>query len=198
MQENAPTNATRSHATPIWLWLLVAALLFGIVGFWLQARAYPKRFGVVVPGLLFRSGEVQPHHLSRLKEEFGITTVLSLLDPDAPESIAERKAAKELNIRFLNVPLRGNGASTREDRDQIREYVCDPSNQPLLVHCSAGANRTGLTIGMYRMHVNGWNYEAVLKEMKTYDFEDEPHHENLRAALREEQTLIDYSRVKQP
>ncbi len=166
--------------------VLAAVLLVGALLTWSQLNRYPKRFAVVAPGEIYRSGEVRPPHLERLKAELNLKTVLSLLNPEAPESVAEQEAAERLGIVYLNVPLRGNGASTPPDRDRIREILFDESHRPLLVHCSAGANRTGLTIGMYRLYHDGWTYEQVLAEMKQFDFEDEAHHENLRAALRAE------------
>lgn len=150
------------------------------------ATAYPENFATVVPGRLYRSGEVAPAQLERLQRDAGLRTVLSLLNPDTPESAAERAAAERLGLRWLNVPLTGDGASTPEQRDRIRAIVLDSANQPLLVHCAAGANRTGLAVGMYRIWHDGWSAEQVLAEMRTLGFRDKPHHENLRSAIREE------------
>jgi protein tyrosine phosphatase (PTP) superfamily phosphohydrolase (DUF442 family) len=137
---------------------------------------------------VYRSGKVSPAQLAEVAREHGVKRVLSLLDPAAPESVAERDAAARLGIEWLNVPLRGNGASTPEARDRIREILAQ-RDKPLLIHCAAGSNRTGLACGMLRIHEQGWTVEQVIAEMKTYDFEDEPDHENLRQALLAEQEL---------
>jgi protein tyrosine/serine phosphatase len=169
--------------------LTVLALLVAGAAYWQLSRT-PKRFAPVAEGL-YRSGEVSPRQLEHLTRQHGLKTVLSLLNPAADESRAEIAAAEKLGLAWLNIPLTGDGASTPADRDRIRAIVLDPSHRPMLVHCSAGANRTGLAIGMYRIHAEGWTYERVLEEMKQFDFEDEPHHENLRQALRNEVTLRD-------
>lgn len=143
----------------------------------------PKRFAAVEEGRLYRSGTLKPGQLERLKQDYHVGTVLSLCNPDAPESTAERSEAERLGIRWLNVPLTGNGASTPEDRDRIREALLADADEPMLVHCSAGVNRTGLAVGMYRLYRQGWTLDQVMREMKQFDFEDEPHHENLRQAL---------------
>lgn len=166
-----------------------AAVVLGAGLAWWQAARWPKRFAAVVEGRLYRSGKLTPPQLEHVARQYGIRTVLSLLDPDAPESRAERAAAEQLGLRWLNVRLPGDGQSTPEERERIRAIVLDPNHGPLLVHCAAGVNRTGLAVGCYRIHAQGWTCEQVLREMRAMDFEDQAHHEELRAALREEENL---------
>src|ERR1041385_2081507 len=78
---------------------------------WQPMRPLPHRFGVVEPGRLYRSGSVSRAELSYLQQQYGIRRVVSLLDPTAPESRAERAAAEELGVTWENVPLAGNGDS---------------------------------------------------------------------------------------
>ena len=171
--------------------ILVTALLLAttIVGYvWHDSRT-PKRFAAVVDGLLYRSGGVSPRQLEYISQRYGIRTVISLLNPDAPESIAEREAAERLGLTWHNIPLRGNGSSTRADRDRIRELLARPPAEPTLVHCAAGTNRTGLAIGIYRIRHDGWTVERVIDEMLRFDFENEANHANLRDALAAEAAL---------
>jgi protein tyrosine/serine phosphatase len=164
--------------------LAAVIVVVGVGGFvWLRENALPKRFDVVVEGRLYRCGEVAPEQLKRVASDYGIRTVLSLLNPDAPESIAERQAAERLGLRWINVPLPGDGTSTPADRERIKAVLFDPAAAPLLVHCAAGTNRTGLAIGLYRIHQQGWSVEQVLEEMRRYGFEDLRKHEDLRQAL---------------
>ncbi len=152
----------------------------------MRGSALPKRFGVVEPGRLYRCGDITPRQLQHVANEHGIRTVLSLLNPDVPESIAERQAAERLGLRWINIPLPGNGASTPEERERIKAVLFDADATPLLVHCAAGVNRTGLAIGMHRINHQGWSVAQVLTEMRDYSFEDLPKHENLRQALKSE------------
>ena len=181
-----PTTATSVHhrrralAVTVLATLAIATLAGGV---WWQQAALPRRFAEVDPGRLYRSGEVAPHQLVHLQRDYHIGRIVSLLAADAPVTVAERQAAERLGIEWCNVPLRGNGASTAEDRRQILTLLADPNAPPTLVHCAAGANRTGLAVGLYRLHCQGWSLASVLDEMRTFGFEDLPKHENLRAAL---------------
>lgn len=175
------------------MWLLIAlgAIGVGATGavVWQQQNALPKRLGVVAEGKLYRSGELTPAQLERVAREHGVRRIVSLLNPDVPESTAERAAAERLGIAWENVPLTGDGASAPADRERIRALLLDPNAPPTLVHCAAGANRTGLACGIYRLHHDGWTLQQVMDEMRRYGFKDKAHHENLRQALAAEAEL---------
>lgn len=181
---DARTGAIRR---PALIFAIVAAVAVSVVAAWIYHDSrVPRRFAAVEPGRLYRSGEITPRQLKHVTEQYHIQTVLSMLNPSDPRSQVEKAAAEELGLLWVCVPLTGDGASTPEQRRQIKEILLDDSLGPLLVHCAAGANRTGLAVGMYRIHHDGWNTSQVLDEMRRFGFEDEPHHANLREALETE------------
>ena len=142
----------------------------------------PKRFGVVEGARLYRAGLITPGHLFRLKRSYGLQRVVSFLNPEAPESLAEQQACRMLGIEYQNVPLRGNGESTPADRARISQLLSEDAG-PSLLHCAAGTNRTGLATGLYRIQHQGWSFDKVLTELRAYNFEDQPKHANMREAL---------------
>lgn len=181
----------RSRRIRIWPFAFFGLALASAIGVaaWNHSHTYPKRFASVVEGRIYRSGSVSAAQLERLQREHGIRRVISLLDAKAPETLAERDAARELRIDWHNIPLRGNGASTSADRERLRELLSEDGAGPTLVHCAAGTNRTGLAIGMFRLHHQGWSLQEVMEEMGRFGFENEPHHRNLREALAAEAAL---------
>ena len=169
-----------------WVWLATVAgvlVYVGAAGVWWQVHRLPRRFAAVVPGQLYRSGEVTPGQLRRLHSEYGIGRVISFLAPEVPESVAERRTAAQLGMQWENVPLPGNGASTPADRARILALLTAPNAPPTLVHCAAGVNRTGLAIGLYRLHCQNWALERGLEELRSFGFREGPTHENLLQAL---------------
>lgn len=55
------------------------------------------------------------------------------------------------------------------DHDEIMRALralVDPENQPVLLHCRHGADRTGTVVAAYRMIVEDWSPEDAIQEMR--------------------------------
>lgn len=183
-------NPAPGHSRGRVMQLAALALVAAALAIWGWTSRMPRRFAEVVPGRLYRCGSVNGAQLERLAKRYQIRAVLSLLDPAAPESQRERAAAEALHLRWINVPLRGNGDSTAEERARIKAALADESAAPLLVHCAAGTNRTGLTVGLYRLNQQGWTADQVFEEMKQFDFRDDDAHLGMRTAILDEAKMV--------
>lgn len=53
------------------------------------------------------------------------------------------------------------------DADVLKflQIVTTKSQQPVLVHCAQGSDRTGMMVAIYRVVVQGWSKDDALKEM---------------------------------
>jgi protein tyrosine/serine phosphatase len=158
----------------------------GSAALWWHGQRLPRRFAAVVDGKLYRSGEVLPGQLKRMRDDYGIRRIISLLRADAPITAAERRTADYLGIEWHNVPLPGDGSSTPAEREQILALLAEPDAPPTLVHCAAGVHRAGLAAGLYRLHCQHWPLERVLAEMRGFGFKESPRHGNLLHALQQQ------------
>lgn len=69
--------------------------------------------------------------------------------------------------------LRDAGRDKEVDPEIIErflEFLDDPGNQPVLVHCKRGAERTGTLIAVYRIERDGWTPTRAYAEMQEYGF----------------------------
>lgn len=59
-----------------------------------------------------------------------------------------------------------------EDGDVVRflKAATDPVQQPILLHCKHGADRTGMMVAIYRIVVQGWDKKTAIAEMKQGGF----------------------------
>jgi protein tyrosine/serine phosphatase len=120
---------------------------------------------VVKPGILYRSGQLNPDQLAAAVARHGIRTVVSFQIYGRGVE-AERELARSLGVDFVNLPMSGDGFG-RED--QFREVLAacdDPQRRPVLVHCARGTCRTGASVALYRFERDGWTIEDVSAEME--------------------------------
>ncbi len=124
-----------------------------------------------VDDAVFRSGKPTAEQFAELAP-VGIRTVLSLesymMDPDDADE--EQAAAEAQGIRFLRIPMTPLPFD-RPSLDDLRAALAltlDPANQPILVHCRQGSDRTGLVIGAYHIKAHGWSADAAIADMRNF------------------------------
>ena len=159
-------------------WLLAAsitALVAAGISLWtgvLQDRFIPKRFGVVEKGLVYRSAQLSASLIKKVLTKRNIRVIIDLTfeDPNDFDQQAEKKTAEELNVRILRFPLGGDGTGDVNNYARAITAIADAEKNklPVLVHCAAGAQRTGGVIAAYRLLVQKKDPAFVISEMKRY------------------------------
>jgi len=146
---------------------------------YLKDRVIPKRFGAVDAGTVYRSGQMHPAIIKQVLVDNHIRVVVDLQYPeDKPAQEAERQAIGELGIEQYRFPLNGNGTGDIEQYAQaiarIHRSVLD--DKPVLVHCAAGAQRTGGVVAAWRTLVEGKSVTSTVREMEEYDWDPVKDH----------------------
>ncbi len=167
-----------------WLWpvVLVALALGGAIWIWeevLEDRIVPKRWGVVVPEQVYRSGQLHPALVGRTLECHEIDLVVSLIDlnaaseDDLAADEAERQTCEALGIERRVYPLQGDGTGDIGNYAGAIASIVEGTRrgERVLVHCAAGSQRTGGVVACFRVLVQGWEPQRALEEMARYDWE---------------------------
>ena len=174
------TDHPKTKRFPVVAVVVVVLLVIGGVALWeqvLEDRLIPKRWGVVEQGLIYRSGQLSRHLIKRQLDQSQVQVVVDLTAEvaDDPDQIAELQAVSELGIERHRYPLRGDGTGDirmyAEAINQIHRAA--QKHRPVLVHCAAGAQRTGGVIACYRMLVQGRPASEAYHEMQRYGWD--PH-----------------------
>jgi tyrosine-protein phosphatase SIW14 len=150
-----------------------------------------RHFGVVAEGVLYRCGQPTPTQLVDLIERYSLRTVVSLRgtrdtdDPDGWEA-AERDVCRARGVEFAAIPCNHKNPPTAEQARQFLDLCRAGRQQPLLVHCRLGQQRTLLFCALYRVHVDRLPADAAEREMDELGFgARQRRHRHLLARFRE-------------
>lgn len=112
--------------------------------------------GVVDPGKVYRIAQPKGAGLARSLDEQGIASVLNLRGGSMSDSwyAAEVEAAGARGIDFYDLPMKAEERPGRNDLLALIDLF-PQCRYPLLIHCKAGADRTGLASALYRMVMLG-------------------------------------------
>lgn len=153
---------------------LLLLTTFGVISWKSRHCFYPKRFGVVVPGQLFRSGQLSRFLVESTLREHKIRTIVDLsgLTDSNLDQKTERETANRLGIEKRGFVLRGDGTGDIEQYAAAIETLKRSldAGKPVLVHCAAGSQRTGAAIAAYGLLFEKKSRADVLRELKTYDW----------------------------
>ena len=142
--------------------------LIGVLAVWHEPR--PRNFGVIEPGLLYRSGRLSPGTLRRVVEDRHIRTIVDFgaYAPGSREELREQELAEQLGVRRVRLRLRGDGTGDPNEYVEALRVMTDSGAQPVLIHCAAGTNRTGVCTMLYRHIIQGDDFKGAYREAMKY------------------------------
>ena len=172
------------HRHGRWLLLGVLTLPLAYGAYYVKAHRYhiiARNFREVVPNQVYAGAFQYPLPLERIVEKYHIKTVLSLMPEGFRADSMERQVLEAKGVRFERIPIstsksQGEISHTVEEFlsarmplvEEAAEFLADPNNQPVFVHCQAGRHRTGAVVAVYRLQQCGWTEWAARKELKTW------------------------------
>ncbi|MFB2552074.1 tyrosine-protein phosphatase [Ensifer soli] len=149
---------TRLRRTALWI---LAVLVFVPADH--AVRLYSSgNFHTVVPGEVYRSAQLTPEALTAINKTYGIGTVLNLRGESrgAPWYDRELEATRALGIDHVDFGMSANRKLSQAEA-QALIAVMRAAKKPLLIHCKAGADRTGLAAALYLAAIDGAGEEAA-------------------------------------
>lgn len=148
----------------------VAAWSFGI-----RDRFVPKRFGVVIPDKLYRSGQISRQLIGSVIDRYHIGTVVDLngYDEKDPDQKAELAISESKGVNHRCFPLKGNGTGKIERYADAVATIVESERKgiPVLVHCYAGTQRTGGCLSFYRLLVRRDAPASVYQDLGRYGWD---------------------------
>jgi hypothetical protein len=179
---------------PKWRWALIAGVVGAAVGMpvvlWRMDYAHGKRLRELIPGRIWRSGQMTADGFEDAIDRCGFRTIINLqedcVDPDLSLSFWDWRTVKESalcarrGVRYLVIqpdlvpPLEASGRRRPAAIDQLLAVLDDDRNYPVLLHCRAGLHRTGVLSAVVRMEYQGWSNDRAFRELKEHGFGEWP------------------------
>lgn len=164
------TRRSRRLAAALLALALIGGAIFGLEA--ARDQLWPRRFAVVEPGRLYRSGQIAPRLIEGVLREHRIRKVVWMLHYDAEKNShrTERAAIEALGIERTNLHLRGDGTG------QVHRYAealaeiheAHQRGEAVLVQCASGSRRSGGVVALYLLLVEGRSSEEAYRELDRF------------------------------
>ncbi len=132
--------------------VLLAALLFG--GY-LVVVTKGDNFHAITVGEAYRSAQLDGETLARYIKQYNIKSVINLRDEHTGEAWYDREieACRKLGVAHFDIRMRSYQVPKDWQTEELMEAF-ENAPRPVLIHCYAGADRTGLAAAMWKVVVD--------------------------------------------
>ena len=122
--------------------------------------AIASNFRVVVPGRIYRSGQPEAGQLETWIHRYGLKTIVNLRGSMSPRAAEEEAVADATGVRLVHIALSASRPMTHEQLLDVLS-VLDDVEEPVLIHCAHGVDRSGTVSAMAAWLIGGWSYEKA-------------------------------------
>jgi protein tyrosine phosphatase (PTP) superfamily phosphohydrolase (DUF442 family) len=129
----------------------------------------PLNFHPVKEGVLYRSAQPSGRDLRRMTQEYQLRSVINLRGSHPGESWydTEKAVSDELGLRRVDIGMSAVRLPHRDDLilllDAFKELP-----RPILVHCKAGADRTGEAAAIFAMDHLKWSRREAAGQLHPF------------------------------
>jgi uncharacterized protein (TIGR01244 family) len=144
-----------------------AMLLLAVaVGGYLGALQLTGNFHTVIAGTLYRSAQPAAKDIADYRKTYGIKTIVNLRGENigSPWYDAEVAKAKQLGIAHINFRMSARRELTQAEAADLIA-ILEQAEKPVLIHCQAGADRSGLASALYVAAVAKLGEEAAEQQI---------------------------------
>jgi protein tyrosine phosphatase (PTP) superfamily phosphohydrolase (DUF442 family) len=125
-------------------------------GFW--------SFAVIKNSILSRSGQPTLKEFEWLKKK-GWKSIVNLRKESDDLAI---DGFSSLGFNYLHLPIQDGLPPTDDQAKKFLEFVQNPSNWPIHIHCRGGIGRAGVMVALYRVKIDNWSKDEAIEESRQF------------------------------
>jgi protein tyrosine/serine phosphatase len=163
---NHSTQTTAQKRSKLRLRLIIAGVVLALCTAFGLANSkiylFYSNFHTVVEKQVYRSARPNPERIQHWFDRYGIATVIDMECGDQ----SDEPKMKELGIVELDIRW---PSSRLPPTEKLRGLITaiETCRRPLLIHCRAGAERTGVASVIAAMAVGNKSYEAARQQLSS-------------------------------
>lgn len=136
------------------------------LGLYLGFLQFSGNFHAVIPGEFYRSAQPTTDRLETYVNHYGIRTVINLRG--ANESAAwyrnEVATAKKMGVNHVDFGMSSSSPFDSATADRLIEIMKE-APKPILIHCQAGADRSGIVSAIYSRAIAGKSEDKAERQL---------------------------------
>lgn len=130
--------------------IIVVAVIVIVGGVFGRQRWVTGNFHEVLPGEIYRAAQPSSAQLRKWIDDYDLATVLNLRDDRGFHD--EAAGTRSAGVRYVHLPISDSHPTKRWDFMALLDSL-ETLPRPLLIHCRAGADRTGTASALALMAV---------------------------------------------
>ena len=117
-------------------------------------------FRVVIPGRIYRSGQPGAGQLEAWIGRYNLRTIVNLRGSTSPRADEEEAIADATGVRLVHIALTASRPMTRKQLQRVIG-VLDTAEEPMLIHCAQGIDRSGTVSALAAWLIGGEPYDEA-------------------------------------
>jgi undecaprenyl-diphosphatase len=153
-----------THAARRLYWVLGVATLLCLARFWYLEEQ--GNFHAITPGEAYRSSQMDRDELEHYIRKYAIRSVINLQGRHDGKGwyTEENDVCRETGTRHYDLNLTSDRAPSESEIKALLD-IYGTAPRPVLIHCQAGADRSGLAAALWKIAVDGAPKSEARKQL---------------------------------